>query len=132
MAWFVTVVAAGKAAPLEGLWASSSSRAPRGRPRGGGSERSGPHAVPSLTLSAPPAQDWGSREGERCPPARLDTIEKGRYVATLLRMALMAAHGVSGSNAVVSPANLAFARQNLASLEPRVDVTGSVRPALNW
>jgi hypothetical protein len=47
-------------------------------------------------------------------------------------MALMAAHGVSGSNVVVSPANLAFARQNLASLEPRVDVTGSVRPALNW
>jgi hypothetical protein len=47
-------------------------------------------------------------------------------------MALMAARGVSGSNVVVSPANLAFARQNLASLEPRVDVTGSVRPALNW
>jgi hypothetical protein len=47
-------------------------------------------------------------------------------------MALMAAHRVSGSNVVVSPANLAFAKQNLASLEPRVDVTDGVRPALNW
>jgi hypothetical protein len=47
-----------------------------------------------------------------------------------LRMALMAAQaGGGGGTMVVSPANLAFAKANLAALKPRMDAAdGIVRP----
>ena len=38
-----------------------------------------------------------------------------------LRMALMAAQGTTGPNVIASPANVAFARQNLPTLKPRAD-----------
>ena len=38
-----------------------------------------------------------------------------------LRMALMAAQGASAPNIVASPANLAFAKTNLAQLKPKMD-----------
>jgi hypothetical protein len=38
-----------------------------------------------------------------------------------LRMALMAAQGINAPNIVASPANLAFAKANLAQLKPKMD-----------
>jgi hypothetical protein len=38
-----------------------------------------------------------------------------------LRMALLAAQGASGPNIVASPANVAFAKANLAQLKPKMD-----------
>jgi hypothetical protein len=38
-----------------------------------------------------------------------------------LRMALMAAQGVAGPTVVASPANVAFAKANLAQLKPKMD-----------
>ena len=38
-----------------------------------------------------------------------------------LRMALMAAQGATAPNIVASPANLAFAKANLAQLKPKMD-----------
>jgi len=36
-------------------------------------------------------------------------------------MALLAARGAGGPNIVASPANLAFAKANLATLKPKMD-----------
>jgi len=45
-----------------------------------------------------------------------------------LRMALMAAQGaVNSPNVIASPANLAFARANLAQLKPKVDAADGLR-----
>jgi hypothetical protein len=43
-----------------------------------------------------------------------------------LRMALLAAQGASGPNIVASPANLAFAKANLAQLKPKMDQADSL------
>lgn len=42
-----------------------------------------------------------------------------------LRMALMAAQGLAGPTITVSPANLAFAKANLAQLKPKMDAADS-------
>jgi hypothetical protein len=47
------------------------------------------------------------------------------YGGPTLRMALMAAEGAS--DVVVSPANLAFAKANLATLKPKLDAVDGVR-----
>jgi hypothetical protein len=44
-----------------------------------------------------------------------------------LRMALMAAQGASGPNIVASPANVAFAKANLAQLKPKMDAADGIR-----
>ena len=44
-----------------------------------------------------------------------------------LRMALMAAQGATSSNIVASPANLAFAKANLAQLKPKMDAADGLR-----
>jgi hypothetical protein len=44
-----------------------------------------------------------------------------------LRMALMAAQGASAPNIVASPANVAFAKANLAQLKPKMDAADAVR-----
>jgi len=43
-----------------------------------------------------------------------------------LRMALMAAQGGSGPNIVASPANVAFAKANLAQLKPKMDAADGI------
>ena len=47
-----------------------------------------------------------------------------------LRMALMAAQGVTSNSAIIaSPANVAFAKANLAQLKPKMDAAdGLTRP----
>ena len=44
-----------------------------------------------------------------------------------LRMALMAAQGATSPSIVASPANLAFARANLAQLKPKMDAADGIR-----
>jgi len=44
-----------------------------------------------------------------------------------LRMALMAAQGVTAPNVVASPANVAFAKANLAQLKPKMDAADGIR-----
>ena len=44
-----------------------------------------------------------------------------------LRMALMAAQGGTTPNIVASPANLAFAKANLAQLKPKMDAADGIR-----
>ena len=44
-----------------------------------------------------------------------------------LRMALMAAQGATTPNIVASPANLAFAKANLAQLKPKMDAADGSR-----
>jgi hypothetical protein len=36
-------------------------------------------------------------------------------------MALLAAQGVTGPNTIASPANIAFAKANMAELKPKMD-----------
>jgi hypothetical protein len=43
-----------------------------------------------------------------------------------LRMALMAAQGLTGPNITVSPANLAFAKANMAQLKPKWDAANGI------
>jgi hypothetical protein len=50
------------------------------------------------------------------------------YGVIALRMALLSAQGVDGAPAAVtSPANLAFAKANLAQLKPKMDAADGVR-----
>ena len=44
-----------------------------------------------------------------------------------LRMALMAAQGTTAPNVVASPANVAFAKANLAQLKPKMDAADGIR-----
>ena len=44
-----------------------------------------------------------------------------------LRMALMAAQGGTSPSVVASPANLAFAKANLAQLKPKMDTADGIR-----
>ena len=44
-----------------------------------------------------------------------------------LRMALMAAQGATGPNIVASPANVTFAKANLAQLKPKMDAADGIR-----
>jgi hypothetical protein len=44
-----------------------------------------------------------------------------------LRMALMAAQGATTPSIVASPANVAFARANLAQLKPKMDAADGIR-----
>jgi hypothetical protein len=43
-----------------------------------------------------------------------------------LRMALMAAQGAAAPNVVASPANVAFAKENLAQLKPKMDAADGI------
>ena len=43
------------------------------------------------------------------------------YGVPALRMALLSAQGLSGPKIIASPANLAFAKANLAELKPKMD-----------
>lgn len=49
------------------------------------------------------------------------TTQEYQVGVPALRMALAAAQGMSGSSIIASPANVTFAKQNLAVLKPRAD-----------
>ena len=55
------------------------------------------------------------------------TARDYNYGGPALRMALMAAQGLSGPNVVASPANVAFAKANLADLKPKMDAVDGIR-----
>jgi hypothetical protein len=77
----------------------------------------------SLTMS--PAEQVASIEKD--PKAAAILKENGltarEYLVGVpaLRMALMAAQGASGPTIIASPANVAFAKANLAQLKPKMD-----------
>lgn len=56
------------------------------------------------------------------------TAQEYQVGVPALRMALMAAQGLSGPTITVSPANLAFAKANLAQLKPKMDAADGIRP----
>jgi hypothetical protein len=48
------------------------------------------------------------------------------YGVPALRMALIAAQGLTGPNIIASPANVAFAKANLAELKPKMDAVDGI------
>ena len=80
-----------------------------------------------------PAEQVAKIEGD--PKAMSILKENGltarEYVIGVpaLRMALMAAQGIPpGPKIIVSPANLEFAKANLAQLKPKMDTADGIRP----
>jgi hypothetical protein len=55
------------------------------------------------------------------------TAREYNYGGPALRMALMAAQGLSGPTVITSPANVAFAKANLADLKPKMDAVDGLR-----
>ena len=49
------------------------------------------------------------------------TTQEYQVGVPALRMALAAAEGMTGPSIIASPANVTFAKQNLAALKPRAD-----------
>jgi len=84
----------------------------------------------SVTMT--PAEQIAKLEGD--PKAMTILKENGltarEYIIGVpaLRMALMAAQGVPpGPKIIVSPANLEFAKANLAQLKPKMDAADGIR-----
>ena len=60
-------------------------------------------------------------QGDGDPPAERVDGPRDLIGVPALRMALMAAQGINGPTVVASPANVAFAKANLAQLKPKMD-----------
>jgi hypothetical protein len=54
------------------------------------------------------------------------TAREYNYGVPALRMALLAAQGLTGPSIIASPANVAFAKANLAELKPKMDAVDGV------
>jgi hypothetical protein len=95
-------------------------------------------------VSLPDYQDRMRKSMTMTPAERAAQMEKDPKAAAILkehsltardylvgvpalRMALMAAQGAGAPNIVASPANLAFARANLAQLKPKMDAADGGR-----
>ena len=104
-------------------------------------------AMTQYTVSLPDFQDRIVKSMKMTPAERRAQMEKDPKAMAILkengltapeyltgvpalRMALMTAQGVGGGpNVVASPANVAFAKANLAELKPKMDAAdGLVRP----
>ena len=102
-------------------------------------------AMTKYFLSLPNHQALTAKSVKMTPEERLAQFEKDPKAMAIakqngltaqeylvgvpaLRMALMAAQGLSGPNITVSPANLAFAKANLAQLKPKMDAADGIRP----
>ena len=101
-------------------------------------------AMTKYVVSLPDYQERMRKAMKMTPPEQLAQIEKDpkamdilqknkltakEYVVGVpaLRMAIMAAQGVSGPTIVASPANVAFAKAHLAELKPKMDAADGVR-----
>ena len=95
-------------------------------------------------VSLPDYQDRMRKSATMTPAERAAQMEKDPKAAAILkehsltgrdylvgvpalRMALMAAQGAATPNIVASPANLAFAKTNLAQLKPKMDAADGIR-----
>jgi hypothetical protein len=103
-------------------------------------------AMTKHVVAMPNYQDRMRKMMQMTPTERLAAMEKDPAAMAILkangltpqeytvgvpalRMALMAAQGMpSGPNITVSPANLAFAKANLAQLKPKWDAANGMRP----
>lgn len=103
-------------------------------------------AMTKYVVSLPDYQDRIRKSMKLSPAERLAQVENDPKAMAILkensltakeylvgvpalRMALMAAQGVSAPNITVSPANLAFAKANLAQLEPKMDAAEGLPPS---
>ena len=104
-------------------------------------------AMQSMTkylVSLPDYQERLRKSATMSAADRIAQIEKDPKAATILkensltardylvgvptlRMALMAAQGAAAPNIVASPANVAFAKANLAQLKPKMDEADGIR-----
>jgi hypothetical protein len=95
-------------------------------------------AVTQYLVSLPDFRDRLARSAKLTPAERRAQMEQDPKISDILkrnslsardylvgvpalRMALMAAQGVATPNIVASPANVAFAKANLAQLKPKMD-----------
>jgi hypothetical protein len=95
-------------------------------------------------LSLPDHQDRVRKSMTMTPAERAAQMEKDPKASAILkengltgrdylvgvpalRMALLAAQGAATPNIVASPANLAFAKTNLAKLKPKMDAVDGIR-----
>ena len=102
-------------------------------------------AMTKYVASLPDFQERVRKAMTMTPAERLAQIEKDPKAMSIvkengltareyiigvptLRMALMAAQGMAtGPNVVASPANVAFAKANLAELKPKMDAADGIR-----
>jgi hypothetical protein len=103
-------------------------------------------AMTKYLVSLPDFQDRGAKSMKMTPEERLAQLEADPKAMAILkengltareylvgvpalRMALMAAQGLANApNITVSPANLEFAKANLAQLKPKMDAADGIRP----
>ncbi|HEY1240419.1 MAG TPA: hypothetical protein VGF16_07665 [Bryobacteraceae bacterium] len=95
-------------------------------------------AMTQYVVGLPDFQERMRKSLTMTPAEQLAAIEKDPKAAAILkqndltardcvigvpalRMALLAAQGVTGPNTIASPANIAFAKANMAELKPKMD-----------
>ena len=101
-------------------------------------------AMTKYLISLPDYQERIRKSAAMTPADRIAQLENDPKAAAILkqnsltardyligvptlRMALMAAQGTSTPNIVASPANVAFAKANLAQLKPKMDAADGIR-----
>src|SRR5262249_61136383 len=101
-------------------------------------------AMTKYLVSLPDYQDRIRKSATMSGAERIAELEKDPKAAAILkensltardyllgvpalRMALLAAQGVTAPNIVASPANVAFAKGNLAQLKPKMDAADGIR-----
>lgn len=101
-------------------------------------------AMTTYLISLPDYQERMRKSATMTAADRIAQIEKDPKAAAILkqnsltardyligvpalRMSLMAAQGATTPNIVASPANLAFAKANLAQLKPKMDAADGLR-----
>ena len=82
------------------------------------------------TMKMTPAERKAQLEGDPKAMAILKqhnlTTQDYLVGVPALRMALMAAQGLTAPNIIASPANVAFAKANLATLKPKMDAADGI------
>ena len=101
-------------------------------------------AMTTYLISLPDYQERMRKSATMTAADRIAQIEKDPKAAAILkqniltardyligvpalRMSLMAAQGAAAPNIVASPANVAFAKANLAQLKPKMDEADGIR-----
>jgi hypothetical protein len=103
-------------------------------------------AMTKYLVSLPDYQDRLRKAATRTPAEGLAAVEKDPKAMAILqqngltareyligvpalRMAIMAAQGLNAPTIIASPANVAFAKANLAQLKPRMDAADGIGAA---
>jgi hypothetical protein len=103
-------------------------------------------AMTKYVVSLPDFADRVRKSSKMTPAEQLAQVEKDDKAMAILqqngltardyllgvpalRMSLMAAQGNNGPNIIASPANVAFAKANLAELKPKMDAADGIARA---